>query len=233
MPFQKPARHVDRVFLHCSASDDPGHDDIGTIRHWHVGERGWSDVGYHYFIRSDGALQEGRPLERSPAAQTGDNAGTIAACLHGLAVESFTGAQYRTLIALAREIDAAYLGRVTFHGHCEVSSKFCPVFPYRAVLGLDGAGRMTGSPRDDPALPEETLISEDGERETLEITSRGAAVRRLQRLLRGAGLPLVEDGLFGQATLAAVRAFQEANGLEADGVVGPQTRSALTRKVAA
>ena len=75
MPFRKPARHVDRVFLHCSASDDPDHDDIETIRRWHVDERGWSDVGYHYFIRSDGTLQEGRPLERIPAAQAGHNAG--------------------------------------------------------------------------------------------------------------------------------------------------------------
>ena len=146
MPFTRPARHVDRVFLHCSASDNPDHDDIATIRSWHVDERGWSDVGYHYFIRSDGALQEGRPLERTPAAQAGHNPGTVAICLHGLAAENFTDDQFRTLTALAREIDEAYAGRVTFHGHCEVSSKSCPVFPYREVLGLDVTGRMTGSP---------------------------------------------------------------------------------------
>ena len=146
MPFTRPARHVDRVFLHCSASDNPDHDDIATISSWHVDERGWSDVGYHYFIRTDGALQEGRPLERTPAAQAGHNAGTLAICLHGLAAENFTDDQFRTLTALAREIDEAYAGRVTFHGHCEVSSKSCPVFPYREVLGLDVTGRMTGSP---------------------------------------------------------------------------------------
>ena len=146
MSFTRPARHVDRVFLHCSASDNPDHDDIATIRSWHVDERGWSDVGYHYFIRGDGALQEGRPLQRTPAAQAGHNAGTVAICLHGLAEENFTDDQFRTLTALAREIDEAYAGRVTFHGHCEVSSKSCPVFPYREVLGLDGAGRMAGAP---------------------------------------------------------------------------------------
>ena len=103
MPFTKPARHVDRVFLHCSASDNPDHDDIAAIHSWHVDDRGWSDVGYHYFIRSDGALQEGRPLERTPAAQAGHNAGTVAICLHGLAAENFTDDQLRTLTALARE----------------------------------------------------------------------------------------------------------------------------------
>ena len=233
MPFQKPDRHVDRVFLHCSASDNSDHDDIATIRSWHVDDRGWSDVGYHYFIRSDGTLQEGRPLERTPAAQTDDNAGTIAICLHGLAAESFAGAQYRALIRLAREIDGALEGDVTFHGHCEVSAKSCPVFPYRAVLGLDGTGGMTGSPTDSPDFSGESPVATDDEPATLEVTARGAAVRRLQRLLGEAGYSLKEDGLFGQATLAAVRAFQEANGLEADGIVGPLSWTALRRQDAA
>ncbi len=152
MQFAKPARPVDRVFLHCSASDNPDHDDIGTIRAWHVDGNGWSDVGYHYFIRKDGTLEAGRALERTPAAQSGNNAGTVAVCLHGLAAENFTEAQFRTLAALAREIDEAYSGRVTFHGHCEVSAKSCPVFPYAEVLGLDEAGRMAQPRPDDPAV---------------------------------------------------------------------------------
>ena len=149
MPFAKPQRPVDRVFLHCSASDNPDHDDIATIRAWHVDGNGWSDVGYHYFIRGDGTLEEGRPLERIPAAQAGHNAGALAICLHGLAAEGFTAAQYRTLIGLARDIDEACEG-VTFHGHCEVAAKSCPVFPYAAVLGLDADGRMVRPPTAEP-----------------------------------------------------------------------------------
>lgn len=146
MQFDRPARPVDRVFLHCSASDNPDHDDIDTIRSWHVDGNGWSDVGYHYFIRKDGTLEAGRALERTPAAQAGNNAGTVAVCLHGLAPENFTEAQFQTLARLAREIDAAYSGRVTFHGHCEVSAKSCPVFPYADVLGLDSEGRLERPP---------------------------------------------------------------------------------------
>lgn len=64
----------------------------------------------------------------------------------------------------------------------------------------------------------------------LRIGSRGDAVRELQqRLLKlgydcgGAGA----DGIFGNATLAAVRKFQSDRGLHVDGIAGPATKAAL------
>jgi N-acetyl-anhydromuramyl-L-alanine amidase AmpD len=134
---------VDRVFLHCSASSKPEHDDISVIRRWHVEERGWSDVGYHYFIKFDGTIQEGRPLRRIPAAQQGHNRGSIAICLHGRTTDDFTTAQFDALRRLCRAIGQAYDGQVTFHGHCEVDhNKRCPVFAYDEVLNLDGEGYL-------------------------------------------------------------------------------------------
>ena len=97
MDFQKPQRAVDVVFVHCSASDRPEHDDIAVIRDWHVRGNGWNDVGYHYFIRKDGSLEAGRDLEKIPAAQKGHNTGSIAICLHGLAAEKFTKTQFKKL----------------------------------------------------------------------------------------------------------------------------------------
>lgn len=58
---------------------------------------------------------------------------------------------------------------------------------------------------------------------------KGGAVRRLQTWLndvQGDG-GLAEDGDFGLATDAAVRAFQQAQGLTVDGVVGQKTWAAL------
>jgi len=141
MAFHRPDRKVTRIFIHCSASDIPAHDNIATLRAWHLA-RGWSDVGYHYFIRKDGTLEDGRPLERTPAAQRGHNTGTLAICLHGLKKDKFTAAQFAALRRLCREIDQAYDGAVTYHGHCEVAAKSCPVFDYREVLGLDKSGRL-------------------------------------------------------------------------------------------
>ena len=139
--FDKPSRKINRVFLHCSASDHEHHDDVSVMRKWHL-DRGWSDVGYHFFIKKDGTLQEGRPLNRTPAAQRGHNTGTIAICLHGLDVFKFTREQFRTLYSLCDRIDMAYERQVTFHAHNEVAAKACPVFDVKQVLQLDSVGRM-------------------------------------------------------------------------------------------
>lgn len=140
MIYKKPIRDVSKVFIHCSASDRHEHDDISVIRDWHVGGHGWSDVGYHYFITKDGSIQSGRPLERVPAAQRGYNTGSIAICLHGLKENKFTEEQFKSLISLCERIALAHRCGVTFHGHCEVANKTCPVFDYREILNLDEQG---------------------------------------------------------------------------------------------
>jgi murein L,D-transpeptidase YcbB/YkuD len=52
-------------------------------------------------------------------------------------------------------------------------------------------------------------------------------VQTLQCLLRSRGRSLTVDGIFGPGTDAAVRAFQQQNGLAIDGIVGLATWSAL------
>jgi len=67
---------------------------------------------------------------------------------------------------------------------------------------------------------------------TLRRGASGTAVKELQQALARAGFnPGSVDGEFGPATERAVKAFQSANGLTADGVVGPKTRAALSGDV--
>ncbi len=134
--FRLPDRPVNRMFLHCTAAstDDTGDALFRLVQRWHVEERGWSDVGYHYLIDAHGGLVAGRPLWRRPAAQAGHNTGTIAICLHGLHKADFTEAQFATLRALCGVIHRTCGGDITVHGHREVAPKTCPVFDYRRVL---------------------------------------------------------------------------------------------------
>ncbi len=61
--------------------------------------------------------------------------------------------------------------------------------------------------------------------------SEGAEVSRLQERLKEIGFYKWRvDGDFGLGTEAAVRAFQEDNGLEVDGIVGPLTWEAVFRE---
>jgi len=58
--------------------------------------------------------------------------------------------------------------------------------------------------------------------------SRGGAVERLQQRLKDVGVdPGGVDGVFGSGTRRAVLSFQRSSGLDADGVVGPQTWARL------
>lgn len=60
--------------------------------------------------------------------------------------------------------------------------------------------------------------------------SKGTQVAELQKFLNNAGYDCgTADGSFGPKTESAVISFQSANGLDADGVVGPQTRIALNK----
>lgn len=53
--------------------------------------------------------------------------------------------------------------------------------------------------------------------------SRGAVVKQIQRALRQAGFGVIDDGIWGPLTTEAVKAFQRAKGLKADGLAGPAT----------
>lgn len=160
MKFVKPVRPIDTVWIHCSAASRAS-IDADEVDSWHR-KRGWDGIGYHYFIKTDGTLEEGRPLERTGAHVKGHNKRSIGICLNGLNVGDFTQAQFDTLRKLCRQIDDAY-GGMRFRGHNEVAAKACPVFDYRKQLNLDRKGYIKDeevvSPRPKPSPVDEPLLT--------------------------------------------------------------------------
>jgi N-acetylmuramoyl-L-alanine amidase len=102
-----------------------------TVRTWHVDERKWLDIGYHFFIGEDGTLEVGRPIWAIGSHVAGYNAGSIGICMAGgkNGENDYTDAQWRTLKALVATIRALHpaievLGHRDFPG----VNKYCPSF---------------------------------------------------------------------------------------------------------
>jgi hypothetical protein len=122
----KELRKLSKIIVHCSASDVAGHDNIDTIRKWHVEERGWKDVGYHFFIRKDGTIEKGREVRIAGAHCKGHNHDSIGICLSGNL--EFTSDQYISLGALLQILQIEY-GDLDIYPHNYFDSvKTCPNF---------------------------------------------------------------------------------------------------------
>ncbi|MGF1650375.1 MAG: peptidoglycan-binding protein [Hyphomicrobiaceae bacterium] len=93
-------------------------------------------------------------------------------------------------------------------------------------VNVDGRGQRwvctrSARPCAGPIGPEkETALPFPGR---LERGSSGKAVEDLQKLLVEAGYKVTVDGRFGRETVAAVRDFQQKEGIKVDGIVGMQT----------
>ena len=58
-----------RIILHHAESSSCTADDI---HQWHL-DRGWSGIGYHFFVRKDGSVYRGRPENTVGAHASGAN----------------------------------------------------------------------------------------------------------------------------------------------------------------
>jgi hypothetical protein len=148
MIYQGAARYpVTEIILHCADTRPDWMagrrlaEKVAEIRRWHVQERGWRDIGYHWVIDRDGTAAPGRLETEIGAHVEGHNRGTIGICLlggHGASADdpfakNFTAAQ----AAAAKQLIAAIKGRTAIHevsGHNDYAVKACPGFKVRTVL---------------------------------------------------------------------------------------------------
>ena len=85
---------------------------------------------------------------------------------------------------------------------------------FQSSQGLSADGIVGNA--SSPAL---TMVTQQGD--------SGAKVRAVQSQLRESGYAVTVDGVFGSGTYSAVRSFQSAKGLGADGIVGDNTWSSF------
>lgn len=142
MIYQGTARYpVTEIILHCAdtrpdwMAGHPLTEKVAEIRRWHVQQRGWRDIGYHWVIDRDGAIVPGRLETEIGAHVEGHNRGTIAICLLGgygakandLFERNFTPAQAAAMRRLIGEIKGRAAIR-NLSGHNYYAAKACPGF---------------------------------------------------------------------------------------------------------
>ena len=128
----------DRVILHCAATSDTDklHQDfdVEDIDRWHK-ERGWDGVGYHFVIKRDGSIQEGRELSKYGAHTKGYNKDSIGICYVGSHLP--TVEQIESIIILHRRFrDQMNIQWSDWYGHYEFAEKECPGFDMETMRNI-------------------------------------------------------------------------------------------------
>lgn len=126
-------RKIRKIIVHCTATKKEHNVTVDDLKQWHVIERGWKDIGYHFFIDLDGLMHECRPIEQTGAHTKGHNFDSIGiAYAGGLGSDSAwhdtrSEKQKQTLEDALCYLKIQYpMARV--YGHRDFSNKMCPSF---------------------------------------------------------------------------------------------------------
>lgn len=126
-------RQIKEIIIHCSATKEGIDFRARDIDRWHK-EKGWSGIGYHFVIRLDGEVENGRPIEKVGAHCKGHNANSIGICYigglnkDGKPADTRTVLQKASLFNLIGQLRDTY-GNIPVHSHNYYdNNKACPSF---------------------------------------------------------------------------------------------------------
>lgn len=136
-----------RLLVHHSASSL--HTTIADVRRWHVEERGYADIGYHWVIHQDGSIHRGRPTWVVGAHDLGENTNTLGVCGVGdntTTTDRWTMAQRIALVELMVSCRVVYGSEFGFARHSDdeppETPTECPGLSegeWSEILGLVGS----------------------------------------------------------------------------------------------
>tara|TARA_R100000541_G_scaffold15843_2_gene25295 strand:+ start:9796 stop:10206 length:411 start_codon:yes stop_codon:yes gene_type:complete len=125
-------RKINKIIIHCSATPPKMDVDAETVNEWHL-KNGWSGIGYHFFIKRDGQIELGRPIESKGAHTKGQNSNSIGVCYAGgvdsdmCPEDNRTEKQKESFILLLKFLKNIF-PKAVIHGHRDFSPKSCPSF---------------------------------------------------------------------------------------------------------
>ena len=127
-------RDIDYIVIHCAATKPSMDVPIERVKKWHL-DRGWSDIGYHYYITRDGKIHKGRDLSVIGAHVSGYNKNSIGICYEGGIDESGkpednrTDEQKKSLLKVVKILKFVF-NNAAVQGHRDFPNvnKACPSF---------------------------------------------------------------------------------------------------------
>lgn len=123
------------IVVHCSATQAKADIGAADIDRWHRGQ-GWQCIGYHFVIRRNGTIEEGREEDKIGSHVQNHNADSIGICMVGgvaddgkTAENNFTQEQFASLKQLVARLKTKY-PRAVVQGHRDFPNvnKSCPSF---------------------------------------------------------------------------------------------------------
>ncbi len=127
-------RKINKIIVHCSATREGQDIPVETIRKWHVEGRGWTDIGYHFYIDINGEIHKGRDIAKIGAHCKGQNRNSIGICYAGgveadgkTPKDTRYDCQKDSLIAVIRTLKAMY-PESKVYSHSDFANKACPSF---------------------------------------------------------------------------------------------------------
>ena len=138
----KKREKTDFIAIHCSATSSKQNIGAKDIDKWHRA-KGWACIGYHYVIRRDGTVEEGREEAVVGAHVQGWNEVSLGICMVGgvnaddikKAENNFTKEQFDSLKQLLVDLKTRY-PKAKIQGHRDFPNvkKACPSFDVAAWL---------------------------------------------------------------------------------------------------
>lgn len=125
LTIKKSTRVITGIVIHCTATKPNADLNADDVRRIHKAQ-GWSDIGYHYLIRLDGRIENGRDVNTIGAHVSGHNAHTIGVCYvggldaTGKPYDTRTPNQKSSLLSLLKELRKLY-PKATIKGHRDYS----------------------------------------------------------------------------------------------------------------
>lgn len=130
-----PRTTTKRLILHHAATKSATPEQIHS---WHLAN-GWSGIGYHYYVRKDGAVYVGRPENVKGAHCENCNSDSIGICFEGnFEAETMPAAQLEAGRELIADITCRYPG-IAIGRHRDYGSTACPGknFPFDGITKED------------------------------------------------------------------------------------------------